>query len=118
MFAGVMAMEPAVYLLDEPALELDPAGAESLYTMLPELARSSIVIVASTDTDRIAGVAARVVLLSHGRCIGDGTPGDVLGSPAAVGRRTSTTVAEIAAEAGMAAPYPLSVPAVRARLVS
>ncbi|MBI4419601.1 MAG: ABC transporter ATP-binding protein, partial [Gemmatimonadetes bacterium] len=30
MLAGVAAMEPALYLLDEPALELDPAGAESV----------------------------------------------------------------------------------------
>jgi energy-coupling factor transporter ATP-binding protein EcfA2 len=116
MFAGVLAMDPVVYLLDEPALELDPAGADALYQMLPELARSSIVIVASTDTDRLADVASRVFLLSQGRCIADGTPREVLGSPAAVGRRSSTTVAEIAAEAGMAAPYPLSVAAARARI--
>jgi len=116
MFAGVIAMEPAVYLLDEPALELDPAGAESLYGMLPDLARSSIVVVASTDTDRLADVVGRVMLLSQGRCIADGTPNEVLGSPAAVGRRSSTTIAEITAEAGMAAPYPLSVGAARMRM--
>jgi len=74
MFAALISMDPAVYLLDEPTLELDHAGAASLYRLLPELASSSVVILASTDLDRAVDVADRVLLLNDGRLRRPGTP--------------------------------------------
>ena len=116
MLAALMAMEPQVYLLDEPALELDPSGADALYRLLPELARTATVIVASTDVDRAAEVAGRVLLLKEGRCIADGSPDSVLGSDAAADLRASTTVAAVARMAGLGAPYPITVSAALRRL--
>ncbi len=116
ILAAIMAMEPMVYLLDEPALELDPAAAEELYNLLPELAREATVIVASTDVDRLAGIAGRVLLLRSGACIADGPPEQVLATELAVSAHASTTVAEIARAAGMSPPYPLTVAAVNGRL--
>ena len=109
MIAGLLAMEPDVLLLDEPALELDPASASSFYEMLAEMARTRTVLVASIDVDRLAGVAGRVVLLDGGRCIGDGSAADLFGSSRVVDMRASTTIAEIAREAGLRPPYPVTV---------
>jgi energy-coupling factor transporter ATP-binding protein EcfA2 len=109
ILAGLMAMEPEVYLLDEPALELDPAGADTFYEMLPELARTATVVIASTDVDRLVSVATSAFLFRDGRCVATGSPGDVLRGSEAVKARCSTTLAEIARAAGWDPPYPLSV---------
>ena len=116
MIAGVLAIEPQVYLLDEPAMELDPAGAAALYRLLPELSSRATVLVATTDLDRAVEIAGRILLLRDGRCIADGVPDDVLTTDEVVSARSSTTVASIARQAGLAAPYPLSVAGVLRRI--
>jgi energy-coupling factor transporter ATP-binding protein EcfA2 len=109
MFAGVMAMAPDLYLLDEPAVELDPAAAGDLYAILPTLAMERVVVVASTDVDRLAGVVDRVVELDGGAVVSDGQPGAVLGTPGAVERGTAPTVALLAHGAGLTPAYPVTV---------
>ncbi len=116
MLAGVVAMEPEVLLLDEPTLELDPAGAESVYGLLPSLAEERTVLLASTDVDRAVAVADRVLLLDRGGLVADGTADEALGSAGAVASGCSTTVAEIARAAGFAPSYPLTVGAAVRRL--
>jgi energy-coupling factor transporter ATP-binding protein EcfA2 len=111
MIAALLAMEPDVLLLDEPALELDTLSTTALYDLLAELARTRTVVVASIDVDRLAAIASRVVLLDGGRCLGDGGPADLLGSTRAVEMRVSSTIAEIASGAGLPAPYPVTLDA-------
>jgi len=116
MFAGVMAMAPDLYLLDEPAAELDPQAAGDLYALLPTLALERVVIVASTDVDRLAGVVNRVVALERGAVVADGSPSEVLGTPAAVDRRTAPMVALLAHLVSPASAYPVTIPEAVARL--
>ena len=118
MLAGIIALEPEVYLLDEPAVELDPDAADAFYRMLPELARDAAVVIATTDMDRAVEVAGRVVLLERGRCIAQGTPAEVLGAEATVLAGGSTTVAQIAHAAGLSAPFPLTPEELARRLGS
>ncbi len=113
MLAAVAVTEPQVYLLDEPTLELDPAGAAAVYGLLPTLAANAAVIVATTDVDRAVEVADRVMLLDDGRVIGAGAPDDVLGGAGAVTAGVSTTVAEILRAAECPGPYPLTVAGAR-----
>ncbi len=103
MFAAVIALQPEVYLLDEPAVQLDPAAADQLYRLLPELARDATLVIASTDVDRLAGRGDRVVLLHPGAVAADGDPDAVLGGEAALAARCAPTVAEIARDAGVGA---------------
>jgi energy-coupling factor transporter ATP-binding protein EcfA2 len=117
MFAAIAAMNPEVYLLDEPALELDPAGARTIYELLPTMAVDKTVVVATTDVDRAIDVAERVILLDRGTVSADGSPDAVLGATRAVQAGCSTTVATIARAAGMKGPYPLTVAAALDRLV-
>jgi energy-coupling factor transporter ATP-binding protein EcfA2 len=118
MLAAIVAMDPEVYLLDEPTLELDPVGARTVYRLLPEIAREKTVVLASTDVDRAVDVVGRVVVLDRGQVVADGSPDAVLGIPGAVASGRSTTVAELARTAGLKPPYPLSVPAAVERLAS
>jgi len=77
--AGALAMEPDLLLLDDPAAELDPAGADTLYALLARLAATGVtVLVATPDLDRVARVASRAVRLDAGRIVGDGPPTEVL----------------------------------------
>lgn len=107
--ASVLAMEPELLVLDDPAAELDPAGADALYALLPELARrGTAVLVATPDSERLARTAERVLVMEGGRVTRDGPPAAVL---------DDTDVARIARAAGCPAPYPLDVAALVARVV-
>ncbi len=77
--AGALAMEPDLLLLDDPAAELDPAGADALYALLARLAaRGVTVLVATPDLARGARVASRALVLEGGSGVRDGPPGRVL----------------------------------------
>ena len=108
MLAGIIALEPEIFLLDEPAVELDPEAADAFYDLLPDLARDATVVVATTDMDRAVEVASRVILLDGGKRVAEGTPADVLGAEPVVSAGHSTTVAQIAGAAGLSAPFPLT----------
>ncbi len=81
MMASVVSMNPDVLLLDEPAIELDPRAAGALYELLPALANDRVLVVASTDIDRIHHVADRTVVLGGGRVLGDGPTAEILRNP-------------------------------------
>src|SRR5262249_49240009 len=109
ILAGIIALEPDVYLLDEPTVELDPESTEAFYQVLPELARQTAGVIATTDIDHGVEVAGRVVLLHEGRVAAQGSPDQVLGAEALVLALKSTTTAQIAHAAGLPAPFPLTV---------
>jgi energy-coupling factor transporter ATP-binding protein EcfA2 len=107
--ASVLAMEPELLVLDDPAAELDPAAADALFALLPAVARrGTAVLVATPDLDRLARITHRVLVLGGGRILRDGDPARVL---------DDTDVARIARAAGCPAPWPLDVPGAVARLV-
>jgi cobalt/nickel transport system ATP-binding protein len=74
--AGVLAMQPAVLLLDEPSMFLDPRGRRELIGLLNELATTKII--ASHDLEMILDTCRRVVVLDHGRLIAEGPSDQVL----------------------------------------
>jgi energy-coupling factor transporter ATP-binding protein EcfA2 len=111
MLAGVAAMDPEVLLLDEPTIELDPAGARLVYDLLPDLARERTVVIASNDVDRAVEVTDRVLLLDSGRLVAAGDGGAVLGTASAASMGCGTTVGGIMRSAGVEPAYPLTVDA-------
>ena len=77
--AGVLAMNPEVLILDEPAAGLDPKAKEKILPMLKNLNKDlgiTIVIVSHSMED-IAKYADRMVVLSHGRVKCEGIPRDI-----------------------------------------
>jgi energy-coupling factor transporter ATP-binding protein EcfA2 len=71
--ASALAMEPDLLLLDEPTSELDPEGAENVFTILQELQRERqiAIVVASHHTEELARFCTRMLLLNGGRLVAD-----------------------------------------------
>ncbi len=76
--SAVLSMRPQVLLLDDPTSELDPIGTQEVITSLRELNRQLgiTIIIVSQDMERLAENADRILLLSEGRLILDGSPRD------------------------------------------
>lgn len=73
--AGVLAMEPEMVVLDEPTAGLDPKGVhriEAILKRLNKMARTVVVI--THNMDFVLRCAHRVVILSKGKAIFDGSP--------------------------------------------
>jgi cobalt/nickel transport system ATP-binding protein len=74
--AGVLAMQPAILLLDEPAMFLDPHGRRELIGLLKILDGTKVL--AAHDLDMILDLCERVLLLDKGRLIATGPTREVL----------------------------------------
>lgn len=72
--AGVLAMEPQVLVLDEPAANLDPEGRGELLKILKNWRSTGerSIVIASHNMDDIAELSDRVYVLSEGRIILEG----------------------------------------------
>ncbi len=79
--AGVIAMQPRILVLDEPVAGLDPAGRAEILDLIGKLKRevSPTVIIVSHSMDDMAQIADRIVALSHGKIVADGSPREVFG---------------------------------------
>jgi branched-chain amino acid transport system ATP-binding protein len=82
--ACVLAHEPAVLLLDEPAAGVAQREAEALGPILTEVRDhlDAAVLVIEHDLGVLADVADRIVALDHGRVVASGDPDAVLADPA------------------------------------
>ena len=74
--ATVLAMEPEVILLDEPAASLDPGNRRKIIKTLQKLPQT--LLIASHDLDLIYETCSRVILLSGGKTAADGLPEKIL----------------------------------------
>jgi len=76
--AGIIAMEPKCIVLDEPTAMLDPKGRrEVLETILTLNRKKGITVVLITHHMDEAAKAQRVVVMSGGVVVADGTPEQV-----------------------------------------
>jgi ABC-2 type transport system ATP-binding protein len=69
---------PAILILDEPTTGLDPEQRASLRGVLAELARTSIVLVSTHQTEDVAALCERVIVLDDGRVRYDGAVRDLV----------------------------------------
>ncbi len=67
--AGVMAMEPEVLIMDEPAAGLDPAGRKVILDLIKNYREKtgSTVIIVSHSMEDVASVADRIIVLNKGK---------------------------------------------------
>lgn len=76
--AGVLAMQPEVLILDEPAAGLDPAGRREIMGIISGIhASGTTVIMVSHSMDDVARLCKRIVVLKNGQIALDGTPEQV-----------------------------------------
>ena len=95
--ASVIASQPKILVLDEPASALDPEGAGDIYALLAKLNREQgiTVIVAEHDLGRALPYASQIVVMAEGRVALAGSPAEVF--PQMLSRQV----------------YPAAVPALR-----
>ena len=74
-FAGVLAMNPRVLVLDEPAAGLDPASRTSFLGMISRLHQQGLtVVMVSHSMDDLARMCDRVAIMNEGQLLGIGAP--------------------------------------------
>ncbi|QQG48669.1 MAG: ABC transporter ATP-binding protein [archaeon] len=78
--AGVLAMRPRLVILDEPTSLLDPKTAGELVGLVASLRREvgTSFLVVEHRLELLVGVADRVVVMSEGAKVMEGSPGEVL----------------------------------------
>ena len=76
--AGILAMEPAILVLDEPTAGLDPLGRKELMNLFKKLHQSGMTIVLVTHLmDDVAEYANQVYVMEKGCLVKGGKPSDV-----------------------------------------
>ncbi len=76
--AGILAMNPQVLVLDEPAAGLDPRGRRDILDNIERLHESGItVILVSHNMEDVAYFCDRILVLNEGKLVGDGSPREV-----------------------------------------
>ncbi|MFS8971671.1 energy-coupling factor transporter ATPase [Streptococcus mitis] len=76
--AGILAMDPAILVLDEPTAGLDPLGRKELMNLFKKLHQSGMTIVLVTHLmDDVAEYANQVYVMEKGRLVKGGKPSDV-----------------------------------------
>ena len=77
--AQALLGSPAVLILDEPTSGVDPEQRVTLRTVLAEIARTSIVVLSTHQTEDVAALCERVIVLDRGQIRYDGPVTDLTG---------------------------------------
>ena len=79
--AGVLAMEPEVLILDEPAAGLDPHGRNEILSRIEYMhkEKNMSIILVSHSMEDIARMAQRVIVMKDGKIAAEGTVHDIFG---------------------------------------
>ncbi|GAB4166134.1 MAG: ABC transporter ATP-binding protein [Rhodocyclaceae bacterium] len=73
--AGVLAMSPAILMLDEPSAGLDPAARRRLIALLRSFAHTKLI--ATHDLDLVLDVCGRALVMHEGAIVADGPPREI-----------------------------------------
>ncbi len=69
---------PAVLLLDEPTVGLDPRIRDEIWDLIDAIAaRGTTILLTSQHLDEVDRLAKRIIVLDHGRLVADGTPAEL-----------------------------------------
>lgn len=80
--ARALASRPKVLLLDEPAAGCNPTETAEIDEIIVDVARSGVgIILVEHDMKLVMGVSDRVLVLTQGRTLIEGTPREVANAP-------------------------------------
>lgn len=93
----LLALEPALLLLDEPSSGVSQADGAALGDLLLRVHRElgTTLLVIEHDLPLLSRLATRMVAMESGRIIADGTPDDVRAHPAVVRSYLGTDLAAV-----------------------
>src|SRR3989337_3378129 len=74
--AGVLAMQPAVIIMDEPTANLDPRATSEILHLLLQLNKESgiTLLLATHDVDMVPLFANKLYILDKGKLVSEGSP--------------------------------------------
>lgn len=76
--AGVLAMQPAILILDEPAAGLDPTGRREMFDLIRGIHDTgTTVVMVSHSMDDVGRLCDRLFVLNRGEIAYTGTPAEV-----------------------------------------
>jgi len=109
--AGILAMQPEIIALDEPTAMLDPQGRQEVISTVTRLCREEgmTVVLITHHMDECIN-ADRLIIMSNGRIVADGTPGKVFSDVEMMDREglsvpeTTRLLYELDSEAGFKLP--------------
>ena len=84
--AGVLAMEPEILILDEPAAGLDPGGKDEILSQIKKM-HSTLgitVVLVSHSMDDTARLTNRIFVMNRGKLALEGTPQEIFAQDAAL----------------------------------
>lgn len=80
--AGAIAMQRKCIIFDESTAMLDPMGRREVMAIIEKLNKEQgVTVILITHHMNEAALADRILVMSGGRIIGDGTPADIFGNP-------------------------------------
>ncbi len=79
--ALALALKPRFLILDEPAAGVPHGESQRILDALDRLPPSLAVLMVEHDMDLVSRFARRVVVLSQGKLLCDGTPGEIMADP-------------------------------------
>ncbi|MCR5546052.1 MAG: energy-coupling factor transporter ATPase [Lachnospiraceae bacterium] len=77
--AGVLAMKPAVLILDEPTAGLDPKGRDEILGLISDMHKKmgNTIILVSHSMEDVANYVDRIIVMNDAKVYMDGTPKEV-----------------------------------------
>ena len=109
-FAGILAMRPNILVLDEPLSGLDPSARSEMLELIDNLHSSGTgIVMVSHNMDDIAAHCKRMVIISDGQIVAQGSPEEIFSDPEiinshSVGVPTAVSIANELRQQGIAIP--------------
>jgi energy-coupling factor transport system ATP-binding protein len=76
--ASVLALSPAVIVLDEPTTDLDPEGKAEVFALIRSLRRQGLSLIVIEHEAEVLRGADRLILLREGAICAEGAPHDLM----------------------------------------
>jgi ABC-2 type transport system ATP-binding protein len=76
--ADALVHDPEVVILDEPTIGLDPTQIRHVRRVIRELGKERTVILSTHILSEVEKMCSRVLIISRGRIVTDGTPSEIL----------------------------------------
>jgi ABC-2 type transport system ATP-binding protein len=76
-FAAAIIHDPPILLLDEPTDGLDPNQKNEIRRLIKSLSREKAIVVSTHILEEVEAMCTRVIIISEGRLVLDGTPQDL-----------------------------------------
>lgn len=80
--ASILAMEPKIFVIDEPTSQLDPQGTEDIFEIIKLLkSQGKTIILVEHKIELVAEYADHIIVLDKGEVVMDGTSQEIFTDP-------------------------------------